>query len=125
MDEEILGWDATKGERYPGWTQMIKAEDGAAYGNGLGLRVIVSGAYYEGKKWIHVSLSRRTRMPTYDDLVMVKRAFLGPDRKAIMVLPEERNHVNIHPYCLHLWHCVDGDGLPEFSAIVPGLGRSI
>ena len=32
-----------------------------------------------------------------------------------MVFPERKFHVNIHPFCLHLWCCLDGDGLPEFS----------
>ena len=54
-------------------------------------------------------------MPTYDDISLVKKVFIGEDKKAIMIFPEKKYHVNIHSFCLHLWHCLDGDGLPEFS----------
>jgi hypothetical protein len=50
---------------------------------------------------------------------MVKRDFIGDDAKAIMVFPEKKHHVNIHPFCLHLWVCMDDNPLPEFSR---GLG---
>ncbi len=66
------------------------------------------------KKWIHLSLARPDRMPDYNDLVNIRHDFLG-NRKVIMVLPEIDKHVNIHPYCLHLFHCLDADSLPEFS----------
>jgi hypothetical protein len=44
----------------------------------------------------------------------VKELFIGGDRQAIQVMPPRSNHVNIHEV-LHLWHCLDGDGLPDFT----------
>lgn len=80
-----------------------------------GLQVIASAATMrDGREWLHVSFSRRSRLPTYADLQLVKREFIGSDRKAIMVFPEEKHHVNIHPNCLHLWYSADNP-LPEFS----------
>lgn len=80
------------------------------------LMVIVSGGVYpDDKRWVHCSFSRPDVTPSYDDMVTVKRLFLGDERKAIQVLPEKKNWVNIHVHCLHLWHCVDGDGLPSFT----------
>jgi len=83
-----------------------------------GLLVMVSGAVeLDGKRWIHVSLSRRERVPSYDDLAVVKRAFIGEDKQAIQLFTRRAEHVNVHRFCLHLWHCVDGDGLPDFRAM--------
>jgi len=66
-------------------------------------------------EWLHVSFSRHKRIPDYGDMVEVKEIFIGKDLKAIMVLPAEKEHVNIHPNCLHLWACLDRDPLPDFT----------
>ena len=91
-----------------------------------GLRVIVDCELKaDGNEWIHVSYSRAKENPTHADTVRVKRAFLG-DRYAYAVFPPESQYVNIHAHCLHLWARADGSAaLPEFSAIVEGVGRSI
>lgn len=82
---------------------------------GDSLSVIVSGSTEaDGRRWAHVSLSRPSRLPSWDDVREVKDAFIGRDRKAIQVLPPEAEYVNIHPHVLHLWCCLDGDGLPDF-----------
>lgn len=84
-----------------------------------GLRIIASaGEYDDGREWLHVSVSRKSRVPSYDELTRIKRDFIGDDKKAVLVLPEKKNHVNIHDYCLHLFYSAENP-LPEFSA---GLG---
>ena len=81
-----------------------------------GLMIIASaGEYDDGKEWLHVSVSRKSRVPSYDDLTRIKRDFIGDDKKAVLVLPEKKNHVNIHDYCLHLFYSAENP-LPEFSA---------
>lgn len=81
-----------------------------------GLQIIASVAEYDdNKEWLHISVSRRSRLPTYDDMTRIKRDFIGDDRKAISVLPEKKNHVNLHEFCLHLFYSADNP-LPEFSA---------
>lgn len=74
----------------------------------------------DGKLWLHVSFAHPKRIPDYDEIQKIKKHFIGENKYAIMVFPEKDKHVNIHPYCLHLWHCVDGHPLPEFSGIVNG-----
>lgn len=69
----------------------------------------------DGRVWLHVSASRGSRLPSYADLVEVKELFIGRERKAVQVFPSRAEHVNIHPHALHLWHCVDGDVLPDFT----------
>lgn len=80
-----------------------------------GLRVMASAATYDdGNVWLHVSLSRKDRMPNYSDLVFVKQNFIGLDKKAVMVLPGQKYHVNMHKFCLHLFYSAENK-LPEFS----------
>jgi hypothetical protein len=82
------------------------------------LMVIASGTTeLDGRRWAHVSFSRPRRMPSYDDLALVKERFIGVERKAISVHPPRSEHVSIHAYCLHLWCCLDGDGLPDFRTM--------
>lgn len=68
----------------------------------------------DGRLWQHVSISRPDRLPTYKEMCDTKDQLIGPDKKAIQVFAPKSEHVNIHPYCLHLWHCVDEDVLPDF-----------
>ena len=81
----------------------------------------------DGNRWLHVSVSRSDRIPGHRDMAEVKRAFIG-DRYAYSVWPPTGSYVNIHPNWLHLWSLWDaGDGrvLPEFSEVLPGIGRSV
>jgi hypothetical protein len=81
-----------------------------------GLAVIVSGMVEgDGKRWLHVSVSRAGRLPSWEDLGTVKNEFIGKDKVAIQVFPTEDKYVNFHPHVLHLWHCVDGESIPDFT----------
>jgi len=80
-----------------------------------GLLVICSATRErDEKRWIHVSMSRRRRLPSYDDMCLVKNQFLGANRLAVQVFARAQHHVNINPYVLHLWSCLDGDPVPDF-----------
>lgn len=80
-----------------------------------GLMILASaGEYDDGNEWLHVSVSRKSRIPTYDELTRIKRDFIGDDKKAVMVLPEKKNHINIAETCLHLFYSAKNQ-LPEFS----------
>jgi len=99
------------------WTKLLEGEDGSQWIHALKRLIVIVSASVEGdcKRWLHVSLSRATSIPSWEDVREVKDAFIGTDRKAIQVLPRASEYVNINPYVLHLWHCVDGDGLPDFT----------
>lgn len=91
--------------------------DGIMYrSKSRGLVVIQSIAIeLDGKEWMHTSYSRKNRTPTYEDTIFIKENFIGKDLKAIMVFLKEEEHINIHPYCLHLFNCTNGDVLPDFT----------
>lgn len=79
-----------------------------------GLNIIASVSKYDGQEWLHVSFSRAKRIPDYKDIQLIKRHFIGEDKKAVMVFPEKEFYVNVHPYCLHLFYSPNNP-LPEFS----------
>ena len=99
-----------------GWRMLRKSEDGASYRSGDGLVVIISGAVeLDGRRWIHLSVSRRDSLPDWSDLREVKNLFLGREALAVQVLPPESRYINIHPFVLHLWRCLDGEPVPDFA----------
>ena len=82
-----------------------------------GRRVILTCGLHDGRWWLHVSVSRAKYTPSYEDLADVKRLFVGDAHQAVQVFPRRERHVNLHPFCLHLWACLEpeGDGLPDFG----------
>lgn len=100
-----------------GWVMVEKRQDGEAYINKtIGLTVIISAQIEDDQTWFHVSMSRRSRMPTYEDTKLIKRLFLGTKTHAYQVFPPDDENINIHPYCLHLWSLVGGKpALPDFT----------
>lgn len=77
--------------------------------------------YEDGKTWHHVSASFPDRLPTWEDLGMVKRIFMGNNVTALQIFPPASRYVSLHPYVLHLWRCLDGDVTPEFSRVIDGV----
>lgn len=67
------------------------------------------------RTWVHASISSPKRMPTYNDLDSLHRAVFG-EGYAYQVFVGGDKHVNLHPYCLHLWGRADGTpALPDFG----------
>jgi len=100
----------------PGWKRIEESYDGVAYAYVGGLVVMSSVSMeQDGQRWLHVSMSRRSRMPSYEDMALVKQMFIGDDKYALQVFPPKSKHVNIHSFCLHLWHCIDREVTPDFT----------
>ena len=79
--------------------------------------VLVTRADHEdGADWLHASVARRDRLPTYHDLTALKAAVWGDGGWAYQVFPSRDRHVSIHSYALHLWGRADGKNvLPDFG----------
>ena len=105
-----------------GWRMVRDGLDGAAYRHESGLAVILSGDREDdGRRWLHVSCSRPSRLPSWEDVKLMRAAFLPPDRYAYQVFPPPDKWVNINPNVLHLWCPLDGGPpLPEFSSVLGG-----
>lgn len=74
------------------------------------LRIISSGVPGpEGENWEHVSVSCATRCPTWDEMASVKNLFWRDDETVVQFHPRKDQHVNLHPFCLHLWKRVGSE----------------
>lgn len=109
----VIGWTRYRG--HPTHGDFFYVRDGHAVSRKELLQVMCSARIEaDGKRWLHVSASRRTKIPSWQDMKEVKDIFIGKERKAIQVFAPESEHVNVHPYVLHLWSCLDEDPLPDF-----------
>ncbi len=57
----------------------------------------------DGAGWEHVSVSRKDRCPTWEEMCQVKNLFWGDEDVVMQFHVPSKDHVNNHPYCLHLW----------------------
>jgi hypothetical protein len=87
------------------------------------LRVIASRGDPNGReeteRWDHVSVSTATRCPTWEEMEFIKRLFFERDETAMQLHVPARDHINNHPYCLHLWRPLD-QPIPRPPAIMVG-----
>jgi len=56
-----------------------------------------------GLGWDHVSVSMRDRCPTWKEMELVKHLFFLPEETAMQLHVPRTDHINIHPFVLHLW----------------------
>lgn len=68
------------------------------------LRIVASS----GLGWDHVSVSRSDRIPTWTEMEQVRRAFFRDDETAMQLHVPASDHVNYHPFCLHMWRPLRG-----------------
>lgn len=59
--------------------------------------------YSNGGGWDHVSVSLPNRCPTWEEMCMIKDMFFNEDECCVEYHPAEKDYVNFHPYCLHIW----------------------
>lgn len=102
----------------PGWPDEEFGVDGRSYRSTItGETTILSVAVeLDGKRWLHFPTVGTERPVDWRELVRRKELFLGAESRAIQVLAPRSEWVNIHPYCLHLFVCLDGDPVPDFTA---------
>lgn len=93
--------------------------DGWLFIHNDGRTVIVTCTPFEGHEWVHASITRPSETPTYEDLKLLHKAVFG-DGWAYQVFAPTVEHVNIHPFALHLWGLLDGK--PVIPNFTNGLG---
>lgn len=118
-DEEVDAlWPVVlpAGWRYWGGLVPGKYVNTRAWLTGDGLKVIASVEEWGGRLWLHASTSRENRLPSWEELKMVKDFVMGRETLALQVLPPASKYVNLHPFCLHLWRALEGpDPVPDFT----------
>ena len=83
---------------------------------GARLRVIATAL--DG--WDHVSVSLKNRCPNWLEMSRIKDLFFEPHECAMQLHVPAEDHVNTHPYCLHLWRPHDVE-IPRPPALMVGL----
>lgn len=70
----------------------------------VGFNVMISKSEMDdGSWWLHISVSKPNRLPTWDEMKKVKDEFLGEDTEAFHIIPKKKDFVNVHRFCLHMW----------------------
>lgn len=64
-----------------------------------------------GEGWDHVSVSVEGRCPTWAEMSHVYSLFAEPNETWMQLHVPASQHVNCHPYCLHIWR-------PQRKAII-------
>lgn len=82
-----------------GWTVIARASDGWMADSRSGLRIVAS----YGGGWDHVSVSRKDRTPTWEEMTAIKDLLFDPEDCVFQYHPPKSKYVNHHPHCLHLW----------------------
>jgi hypothetical protein len=88
------------------------------------MQVIAASA--PGHGWDHVSISRPRRTPNWPEMEHVRKLFALPDETWVQFHMPAREHVNLHPNCLHLWHWTMGEfPRPDDPDVVEAMNRQI
>lgn len=74
----------------------------------------------DGMGWEHVSVSRKDRPPTWDEMCQIKDMFWDDEDCVVQYHPPKSHYVNNHPNCLHLWRPT-GVELPAPMSILVGV----
>lgn len=85
----------------PNYESPEGAMHGAFFARQRDMFILSSGTI--DPEWEHVSVSLKNRCPTWEEMCLVKDLFWGEDETVIQFHPKDAEHVNNHPYCLHLW----------------------
>lgn len=88
-------------------------------------KVFVSGKSFfvvasNGGGWEHISVSKKNRCPTWEEMCEIKDMFFEPEEVVVQYHPRKSEYVNMYQYCLHLWRPTTCE-LPTPPSIFVGL----
>ena len=72
-----------------------------------------------GLDWDHVSVSQTNRCPNWPEMDYIKYMFFKDDETVMQLSVPRADHVNCHPFCLHLWRPLEAE-IPRPPAIFVG-----
>jgi hypothetical protein len=67
------------------------------------MRVMGNAANEYSEGWEHVSVSLAARTPNWAEMEYVREIFWLSTETVMQLSVPRSDHVNRHPYCLHLW----------------------
>lgn len=85
------------------------------------LKVIASDGGMPGEeRWEHVSVSRKDRCPSWEEMCHVKDLFWEDDDCVVQYHPPRADWISNHQFCLHLWRPA-GAELPRPPSMMVGI----
>jgi hypothetical protein len=109
-DVKHYGWYGWNGDETCGVFVLPSPTDGQP------LSVVASS----GMNWDHVSVSRISRCPNWPEMEFIKHKFFKDTETAMQLHVPPSDHINNHPYCLHLWRPQKQD-IPRPPTITVGV----
>lgn len=71
------------------------------------LKVMACDGTETGWEHVSVSLAESDKCPSWEEMCLVKSLFWNADECVVQFHPAEKEYVNQHTGCLHLWRCVN------------------
>lgn len=68
-----------------------------------GTCTVVWGDNENGMEHVSVSPLKKFRIPSWDDMCVLKNIFFYDEEETYQVHPKKSEHINIKQNCLHLW----------------------
>lgn len=68
-----------------------------------GMKVSASMDETHHGRLLHVALSYPDHYPTWEDIKAVRYAFYPATINVAMMLPQDRDYINVHEYCMQMW----------------------
>lgn len=65
------------------------------------IMLVIATPEFQG--WEHVSVSFVDRCPSWMEMSWIKEKFFKPEEVVMQLHVAESDHINVHPYVLHLW----------------------
>lgn len=95
---------------------VSRKEKGAVISSQVFLRIIAS----DGAGWEHVSVSLPDRIPSWQEMCLVKNLFWGDEDIVMQLHPAKSDYINNHHFCLHLWRPTN-DTIPTPPSVMVGI----
>lgn len=77
-------------------TAMVKLPD-------CGTCSVVWNGSEDGYEHVSVSPTHKFRVPTWDDMCVLKDIFFEDEEEAYQIHPKKSEYINLSQNCLHLW----------------------
>ena len=94
-----LNFPHSRGD-YFGWFEIPSIKKGQT--------LFVMSNNMRSSSWSHVSVSKKTQIPSWNEMCYIKELFFGKNKTVVQFHPKEDDYINISKNCLHLWAWNDG-----------------
>ena len=105
---QLLDWRKTKPPEH--MTVLFGSNCAMYVSNNMVTALVSIDDYEDSGQWLHMSVSRMGKLPTWNELKHAKETFFG-NRPAVQLFPPKESWLNLAD-CLHLFSRLDADTVP-------------